>query len=552
MALPTLAVDIGFATDPGLPPTWVDISEYVRSASIRRGRSHELDRVEAGTATVLLDNRDGRFDPANALSPYWPNVLPMRQVRIRATWEGVGYILFRGYIESWPQSWASGGVGDATVTLQAVDGFKPFALATLNGTFASGLSGDRIAAVLSAIGWPGNLLSTNQASIETDTTGWTVNANCTIVRSLAQAQDGVASLSLTAVGAGAMSAYAVSGTAAITPGQTYTAVASFRAATTSRSCRLSIAFNGPSGFLGDTTGSSVSDGTGGWTQATVQMIAPADAISATLYVEVLGAGASEGHYVDQIGIEAGTSTVWQHPRSSEFRAIDAGNSLVQAGTLADVAALAHIQEVETTEDGIFFISREGVAVFLDRNRIISSTLDATLYTWGDAGLENRYEDLVPAFDDSQIWGEAVVSAPGKTDATALSASSVRRFFGRTRTVAGLWELQAEMEDRADYVVLRFGEPLQRIAAITLDPMLQNAQWPRVLSRDLHDKVRVVKRPFSGAQTISQDSVIEGIAHEIQPGRWRTVWSLSPFDPARYWVLGDSVYGVLDSTTRLYY
>ncbi len=43
----------------------------------------------------------------------------------------------------------------------------------------------------------GNLLTGNQASIETSTTGWAIDANCLIARSTAQATHGIASLSLT-------------------------------------------------------------------------------------------------------------------------------------------------------------------------------------------------------------------------------------------------------------------------------------------------------------------------------------------------------------------
>jgi hypothetical protein len=39
----------------------------VRSFSLSRGRANELSRVDAGTASVLLDNRDRRFDPSLAM-----------------------------------------------------------------------------------------------------------------------------------------------------------------------------------------------------------------------------------------------------------------------------------------------------------------------------------------------------------------------------------------------------------------------------------------------------------------------------------------------------
>ena len=39
--------------------------------------------MEAGTADLILDDVSRNYDPANTLSIYAPNVLPMRQIRIR-------------------------------------------------------------------------------------------------------------------------------------------------------------------------------------------------------------------------------------------------------------------------------------------------------------------------------------------------------------------------------------------------------------------------------------------------------------------------------------
>jgi len=48
----------------------VDVTAFVRSVSIRRGRSRELDRFSTGTATVVFNNEDRRFDPLYSAGPY--------------------------------------------------------------------------------------------------------------------------------------------------------------------------------------------------------------------------------------------------------------------------------------------------------------------------------------------------------------------------------------------------------------------------------------------------------------------------------------------------
>lgn len=72
------SVEIAFSTDPGATPTWSDVGSKVRKLSFRRGRQHELGRIEAGTAMVVLDNTGGDFDPTHAGGIYYPNVLPLR------------------------------------------------------------------------------------------------------------------------------------------------------------------------------------------------------------------------------------------------------------------------------------------------------------------------------------------------------------------------------------------------------------------------------------------------------------------------------------------
>ena len=76
----------------------------------------------------------------------------------------------------------------------------------------------------------GNLLTTNQASVETDTTGFSAIAGCTIARTTAQAKVGAASLLVTsttgASGGGAAGTPRATSGKAVTPGVTYTGIAS--------------------------------------------------------------------------------------------------------------------------------------------------------------------------------------------------------------------------------------------------------------------------------------------------------------------------------------
>jgi len=122
---PNVQVEISFVSAPyTVSPTWVDVTDYVREVTVRRGRSDEFQEFDAGTATITLDNRDRRFDPLNTSSPYSPNVVPRRGIRITAlnTIGGTttSFRMFRGFVEGWPVSITDAGF-DSTVTVECVD-----------------------------------------------------------------------------------------------------------------------------------------------------------------------------------------------------------------------------------------------------------------------------------------------------------------------------------------------------------------------------------------------------------------------------------------------
>jgi hypothetical protein len=110
-------------------PTWVEVANSKsRAFGTSRGRESPLQQHDAGSATVVLDNRNRDFDPTNTASPYYPNVTPMVRIWLYEEFSGEVHDLFRGYVESWDQEWPGGGWSDAIVTLACADEFKVLAL----------------------------------------------------------------------------------------------------------------------------------------------------------------------------------------------------------------------------------------------------------------------------------------------------------------------------------------------------------------------------------------------------------------------------------------
>lgn len=72
----------------------------VKSVAIRRGREDQLARMAMGECTIVVHDPDGLYNPRNESSPLYGQLLPMRQVRVRAD-NGPGPVhLFRGFIRS--------------------------------------------------------------------------------------------------------------------------------------------------------------------------------------------------------------------------------------------------------------------------------------------------------------------------------------------------------------------------------------------------------------------------------------------------------------------
>lgn len=152
---PTIPEDVSPGIQIYISEAWVDISQYVMSAHIKRGRMHELDRVEAGTIILVIDNQDGAFWRYNADSPFYGYIKPLLRIRVVMALGDVEYSLFNGVIEAWKPSW----MGDITgglpiMNVEGVDMFKRFSRAYIREERAAELPGQRINAVLNHIGWP--------------------------------------------------------------------------------------------------------------------------------------------------------------------------------------------------------------------------------------------------------------------------------------------------------------------------------------------------------------------------------------------------------------
>jgi hypothetical protein len=176
MAVPVVNAVINFSTGPSFAQAMildqgilgtnvladgtaviVDVSNQVNKIDINRGRNAQADQFQTGQLSLRIVDQNGDFNPQNAAGPYYELLDPMRKVQITATYAGVTYPLFSGFITSYTTTTPLNADEVAYTTIEAVDAFRlaqNAQIATVAGATAGNLSGTRINQILDAIDWP--------------------------------------------------------------------------------------------------------------------------------------------------------------------------------------------------------------------------------------------------------------------------------------------------------------------------------------------------------------------------------------------------------------
>ena len=127
---------------------FVDVSAYFQTFGIQRGKSRELDKYQAGQASVSFDNQSRVFDPTYEDSPYYGQIVPKRLVRITASDE----LQFEGTVEDWNIAYEPG--TNSQATLQAFDAFSYLTNVEFGtATYVQETTADRLNNLLDNIDW---------------------------------------------------------------------------------------------------------------------------------------------------------------------------------------------------------------------------------------------------------------------------------------------------------------------------------------------------------------------------------------------------------------
>ncbi len=304
----------------------------------------------------------------------------------------------------------------------------------------------------------------------------------------------------------------------------------------------------------------------------VENMTVTEILSATQYNVVRG---DETTYEHPIGAEVETDSVSFGPALSGERIrqvlervgfdanwydLDAGQSVMAESTdLAGVNPLEHINLIAEAEFGRFFVSRAGRFTFRDRHSIILDHL-TPVFTFTDGADTTAGE--VPfvlegelSHAEDKLYNRVQITiAAGDYSGTVVDVSNqdsidehFERVFERTYPYANL----NDAESAAQYVLARYAEAQLRIPAIAVQGAIDPENlWPRLLPREIADRVRFIYQPEGGGDPIDKDLAIDGISHSLRPGEHVVRFQCTEVDSNQYWILGLAGYGELGQTTVL--
>ncbi len=532
--------------------TFTDITEYMKSGSLRRGASRSdgvYARAEAGTAQVELDNADARFDPTYTLWNEAPGDGSFETDTTGWATEGSGgtsTVFARQNGWSQDGSWAlrstatgvpnngyrAAGMPTAGPTARpCVPGEKFVGLATIKmqtGLGGGGASRNLVIEFFSIIG--GYITGLGQVSSVTTgttpvtlaTTVATAPANAAIVRILPHVYNlsgGSATVDwwvdavvlargvetpLTGYFAGSVAPYASQGTTKLKPMRPWR-----------------IRANGIDlwrGYVDDWR--PVYPGNGFLSDV---MLLGTDAVKVLANDNrpavdpPVGAGEDSGARVNRILDRVG----WP----ATERVVATGKTRMQETALAQ-PAWTELALTADTEVGELYIDGRGRPVFRNRHAVLTETRSTVSQaTFGLGGL--NYADVAVSYGDERLANLVSISRAGGVEQTAFDQASIDEYLERTYGRNDLLhETDGESLAYAQYVLMLLKDPRVRFDTIRINPLVDpDNLYPEVLGREYGDRITVRLQPPGRADVIQRDCFIRGIQHDWTRTSWMTTWAL---------------------------
>ena len=594
--VPDLKVEIAFATTNAFDtaPTWTNVTSYVLDnpgCSIQRGRANELSTFSAGRATLTLNNQDGRFSPLNASSPYVGQLLPRKQIRITATWAATDYIMFKGYVTGWPQTYSAAkkmamvplecydmfAILNETTLPDAYYAYQNKSIGSLRRSFRRFVNRSLVDAVSGDV-WPARSSAVSgSADLFTGLSGSdAVNFNA------ATSFYGQTDTDASVITTYSFSAWVNTGSAtdqAVFAGNTSAGVA-----------------NGVVGFIaGSLDGKFYFTTTAGESVASVSslsngqphhIVVTKDNATTTVKIYIDGTlettsntGVSSNPWFDMIGNEGtnvdpffgqiqdvacfskalsatevrdlyrtGIGNVREDTATRFGRVCDAAGVASALRNTTGIAtpygacqetwdtsatALAQLQLIAATEQGVMHVGRTGLITLLHRYWHQDAAFSGGVIqcTFSDDGADSQYVDLGFDYDDLNIQNQITISS-GAGSAFYLSQTSIDKYGLQDQSITTQLGSYSELRTMAEGLTYWRKDPAIRSRPLTVYPQQKTSTWPTILGLDIAHRVRYeITAPGHGSQ-YQASLLIQQLDWDISSTDWAYTIQGSPI-PASF-------------------
>jgi len=207
------------------------------------------------------------------------------------------------------------------------------------------------------------------------------------------------------------------------------------------------------------------------------------------------------------------------------RSIQTGNTTCQVDPGGTRSVLQACQTLEFTEQGAFYIDKEGKAVFKNRQYVVDAqSASPTKFSNVTGSSDISYSGIQFNFDDKTIVNSATVTRIGGTAQNYSDATSIASYFTHAVTAPEmLMQTDANALALATAYVTSRKETTIRIDSITLDlvTLAYGAGIIAALDLDYFDTMEITN-DGQGGSTIVKTLQCQGIGHDITPNTWVTV------------------------------
>lgn len=207
------------------------------------------------------------------------------------------------------------------------------------------------------------------------------------------------------------------------------------------------------------------------------------------------------------------------------------------GTTLDGSGLTELFLVADSEIGEFYVDAAGIATFRGRTGIFSDTRSTNPQArFGDGGVaagEVMYHDVVISYDDVQLYNEARIARTNGSQQEAIDQDSIDEFLAHTFERTDLLLVSdAESLSYAQWIIYISKDPELRFDQLIIRPQKdEDNLFPQILTRQIGDRIRITRRPPDNTKPTGQGTpvirevFIRGMELTIEQYFWEMTYNL---------------------------